>query len=159
MAAAEPPPRHTGPRGQAAPAHIARSFKRVQRQVDDLASIRKPQELHAVDSDVTTGKPCTAGAFASLQRFWVYRNGANVYTDVAVGCGTASVVQARLTCTDFTLTGEPVASAAGGEHVLRLSLAMPDAWQSGDAHYVYVQGFRSSGTDATTLQVVRGWQR
>lgn len=157
--AAEPPPRHTGPRGQAAPPHIARSFKRVQRQVDDLAWQKKPQELHPVNADVTTGQACTAAAFANLMRFWVYRNGASTYTDVAVGCGASSVVQARLTCADFTLTGDAAVSAAGGEHVLRLSLAFPDAWQSGDAHYVTVQGFRSSGTDSTTLQVVRGWQR
>lgn len=155
----EPPPRHTGPRGQASPPNVVRSVKRIQRQVGDLTDIKKPQELHAVDADVTTGKPCTAAAFANLQRFWVYRNGANVYCDVAVGCGTSSVVQARLTCTDFTLTGDAAVSAAGGEHVLRLELAMPDAWQSGDSHYVTVQGFRSSGTDATTLQVIRGWQR
>lgn len=155
----EPAPRHPGPRGVAAPPHAARAFRRLQRQVDDAAWQVAPQELRPVDADVTTGKPCTAGSYADLYRFWTCRKGAGVYADVAAGCGTGSVVRVRLACPDFTLTGDEAVSPAGGEHVLHVSLALPDAWQPGEARYVTVQAYRSSGTDATTLQVLHGWQR
>jgi hypothetical protein len=155
----EPLVRHPGSRQAPTAPHIARAFKAMQRTIDDQASQLDPQELQAVQAAITTGQPCTGAAFADIFRMWTYRRGAAAYADVAVGCGTASVVQVRLTAPDFTLLGAATVSAAGGEQVLRVTLAYPDAWAPGDTHYVTVQGFRASGADATTMQVVRGWQR
>lgn len=151
--------RHPGSRQAPAPPHIARAFKALQRRVDDLGSQKTAAELHAVQASISLGLPCTGPSYADTWRMWTYRDGANVYADIAVSAGAASVVRVRLACADYGVTGTPAATGAPGEQVLRASLAMPDAWPPGEAHYVTVQAFRASGTDATTLQVLRGWQR
>lgn len=155
----EPSPRHAGSRQAPSPPHVARAFKALQRQVDDIGWQKNARDLHAVSADITDGIAVTGGGFADRLRMWTYRDGAAVYADCAAGCGAGSVVQVRLACPDLSITGSAAVSDAGGEQVLRVSLDLPDAWVPGDAHYVTVQAFRSSGSDATTIQVIRGWQR
>jgi hypothetical protein len=138
------------------PPHIARVIRGLQRQVKD-ATKRQVQSILPVP--VTAGTPCVAAAMASVLKMWVYRSGASVYVDLDVNCLTASVVSAQLTCTDLAVTGAAVNTAAGGEQVIRLTLLMPQSWNPGDVHYVYIQAYRVSGTDATTCQVARSWQR
>lgn len=155
----EPIVRHPGSRNMPHPPHIVRAFKGLERAVSDIARIIRPSELLPVLASVTGGQPCTATSMTSVYRMWTYRNGAAVYADVAVGCGSSSVVQVQLTCPDYAIAGTPAVSAAGGEQVLRVELDLPDEWEPGDTHYVMVQAYRSAGTDSTTIQVARGWQR
>jgi hypothetical protein len=155
----EPIVRHAGSRNMPHPPNLVRSLKALQRSVADLTWLVKSSPLQPVLASVAAGQPCTAGSMTAVYRMWTYRDGAAVYADVAVGCGSASVVQVRLACPDLSVTGTTAVSGAGGEQVLRVQLDLPDEWTPGDTHFVTVQAFRSSGSDATTMQVVRGWQK
>jgi hypothetical protein len=138
------------------PPHIARVIRGLQRQVRD-ATMRVVQSLLPVP--LTPGTACTAAAMASVLKMWTYRTGASVFVDLDVAAGAGSVVSAQLACPDLGVTGAAAATAAGGEQVVRLRFDYPASWNPGDRHWIYVQAFRVSGTDATTCQVARAWQR
>lgn len=154
----EPPVRHAGSRTVPHPPHIARVIRGLQRQVRD-SNARPWQSLRPVPASVTAGQPCTGGAMASVYKMWTYRVGASIYVDADMGCGAGSVLAAQLYCSDLAVTGTTVQTAAGGEQVIRLELDFPVSWNPGDQHWVYVQAYRVSGTDATTMQIARAWQR
>jgi hypothetical protein len=90
----------------------------------------------------------------------VYRSGDSLYADVACGTGSGSNMEVRFNIPSLVVSGTAVQSGSGGtERIVRITLTMPAAWASGAAHLVYVQGRRVSGADATTVRVLRSWQR
>ena len=122
--------------------------------------MRPVLDLLPVTATAAAGTAATASSWTTYARLWVYRSGAAVYVDVDVWTGTASVVAIQLTCPDLGVTGTWVETGnTGGEWVMRAQLNFPDAWNPGDSHFVAVQAYRVSGTDATAIQVARAWQR
>lgn len=154
----DPPVHHQGSRSVPYQPNLARVIAGLRRQLRDL-SMRQLQSLLPVPAGVTAGAACTAAAMTSIFKMWTYRVGGGIYVDADIGCGTGSVVAAQLYCPDLGVTGAAVETAAGGEQVMRLTLQFPTSWNPGDTHWVYVQAYRVSGTDSTTIQVARAWQR
>lgn len=153
-------PRHPGSRVVGHAPNVVRDLRRLQDTMRALRDRTRPEQVRFIDADLTRRTPCTAAAMTNVLEAYVYRSGDTLYADLAAGTGAGSVVEAQLTVPDLALTGAAVQTAAGGtERIIRVRLAMPAGWDSGAAHLVYVQGRRVSGADATTLAVLRAWQR
>lgn len=155
-----PPSRHQGSRLVARPPDAVRAVTVLRNTVVQGQRRQRPDTLAFVAADVATGVACTSASFVRAVKTLVTRSGAALYVDVSAGTGAASVVEARLAVPDLGLTGAAVATASGGtEHLIRVTLPLPDAWPMGEAHLVYVEARRVSGADATTVQVVAARQR
>jgi hypothetical protein len=155
-----PPSRHQGSRLVTRPPSSVRTINTIRAEVRAMTSRVRPEEIAFADADPARGVPCTSATFAGTHLSHVYRSGRALFVDVLAYTGTGSVMEARLTAPDLSLTGTAVASPSGGTHrVVRVELALPETWLMGEAHLVYVEARRVSGSDATTVRVVRARQR
>lgn len=153
-------PRHRGSRLVDKTPNLIREIQSLRRQVETTRDKTRPETLTFVPSAATAWPACTSATMVSMVKTLVYRSGRIVYAVVGCGTGAGSVMEVQLTCPDLGVTGPAVQTASGGtERDVQVQLVMPTAWVSGDAHMVIVQGRRVSGADATTLQVLRAWQR
>lgn len=158
--AARAMPRHAGSRVVDKPPNILRTIRLIEKKLARLASVTRPEVLVAVPASPSRWEPAAAASMTNVLRWYVYRSGSKILADVGCGTGAGSVMRAQLAVPALGLTGDAVTTASGGtERIVRLSLTMPEAWASGAVYPVYVQAMRVSGTDATTLAVLRGWQR
>lgn len=160
MESRTPPSRHRGARTVSREPNGVRAIVAIR---DDLgaqmARIRR-EDITFAPADWTRGEPAISATMANVLVTRLYRSGHVLYVDVAAGLGTESVLSAQLAVPDLSLTGVAVTSGAGGpEQDLRLQLAIPATWPMGESHRVYVQAMRVSGADATTLRLLRAWQR
>ncbi|MEW9530750.1 hypothetical protein [Microbispora sp. NPDC049125] len=155
-----PPSRHPGSRFIAKAPDVVRSIVAIRNDVGTAANRVRRQDLAFAVAAVASGVACTAATFTQTHAVMAYRSGHNLYADLAMGTGAASVMEARLTVPDLGLVGATATTGTGGVDVdLRVSLALPDAWPMGEAHRVYVEARRVSGADATTVRVLAAWQR
>lgn len=155
-----PPPRTPGSRIIATAPDIVRVIAATRDQVNGNTTRIRRQDLTPAPADPAAGITVTASAFTPTHVAMAYRAGHAVYADLAMGTGTGSVMEARLTVPDLGLAGPATATGAGGTDVdLRVSLTLTDAWPVGEAHRVYVEARRVSGTDTTTVRVLAMWQR
>lgn len=155
-----PPPRHPGSRMVAKPPDLVRSIVGIRDQATAAETRIRRQDLAPAPADPAAGVAATSATFVRTHVVKMYRVGHNVFADLAMGTGSGSVMEARLSVPDFGLTGTAVATAAGGTDVdLRVTLTLPDAWPNGEGHRVYVEARRVSGSDATTVRVLALWQR
>lgn len=153
-------PRFPGSRLVDHPPHLMRNLLAMRADQRGQRDLTRTDILVFTASDFTRGVPCTSATMINTHETLVYRCGVILYADVACGTSAASAMEAQLAVPDLGVTGDPVASASGGtEQVVRLTLTLPDAWDMGDAHLVFVQARRTSGSDATTMRVLRAWQR
>jgi hypothetical protein len=153
------PSRHRGSRLVTRTPDLVRALVGMR---DDIQATRRPrrEEMGFAPADWTRGEPATSAVMANVHVTLVYRSGHAVFVDLLAGTGTSSVLAAQLVQPDLGLTGSAATTTpAGGERQLRLQLDMPATWQVGEARLVYVQAQRVSGADATTLRVLRAWQR
>lgn len=157
----EPPPsRHPGSRVVSRVPNLIRSLSGMRDNVDGTIARIRREDITFAPADWTRGEPAAAAAMTNVLYTLVYRSGHNLYADVSAGTGTDSVVSAQIYVPDLDLIGAPVTSGAGGtEQNLRLQLALPSNWGMGAVHPVYIQAMRVSGADATTLRLLRAWQR
>lgn len=154
-----PPSRHPGSRTVIREPNIVRTIAAQRDAVAKLAARIRREDMSFAPADPALGEPATSATMASTHVTLVHRSGHNLYCDVAAWMGVSSVLAARLYVADLDVAGPPVTSGEGGEQDLRLQVSMPDSWLVGDAHRLYVQARRVSGADATTLRVLRAWQR
>lgn len=153
-------PRHPGSRVVDHQPNILRVIRAIQEELRKIRDKTRPEVLTFVDADPSRGVPCVSGAMVSTHETKVYRSGDSLYADVACGTGAASSMEVQLAVPDLGVTGTPVASGTGGtEQIVRVALAMPTSWDSGAAYLTYVQARRATGADATTVRVLRAWQR
>ncbi|MEV8634283.1 hypothetical protein AB0395_21770 [Streptosporangium sp. NPDC051023] len=154
------PSRHVGSRVVATAPDAVRTITGIRAEVSRQATRVRRESLTFAPADPSRGEPCTAAVMVSVLVAMIYRSGHNLYADVAMGTGAASVMQAQLAVPGLGLTGDVVDTAAGGsERDIRLRLELTDAWPMGEAHRVYVQARRLSGADATTVRLLGAWQR
>jgi hypothetical protein len=149
-------PRHPGSRTVAHPPHLIRVIHALRDEVRRARDITRPETL--VFTPVA-GFAATSATMADVVMTRVYRSGENLHADLRANTGAASVMSFQLTVPALAVTGAAVTTAAGGIQTVRASLAMPDAWERGGAYEVFLQAQRVSGTDATTVAVMRAWQR
>lgn len=155
-----PPSRHQGSRLVSRSPDLIRALTTLRNGNEASAARIKREEVTFAPADWTRGEPAVSATMASTHVTRVYRSGHNLYIDVAAGLGTASVVSAQIYVPELDLTGVTVTSGAGGdEQDLRLQLSLPANWEPGTSHRVYVQAMRVSGSDSTTMRVLRSWQR
>lgn len=158
---AEPPPsRHRGARTVIRKPNLVRAVTVIRDNISAQAARIRPEIMTFTSADPALGYPADAAAMANVATTRVYRSGRALYADIAVGTGDASVVAAQLAVPDLGATGPAVTSDEGGTFQdLRLQMEIPDTWEMGIDYRVYVQAMRVSGADATTLRVLRAWQR
>ncbi|MFF4777511.1 hypothetical protein ACFY05_32110 [Microtetraspora fusca] len=155
-----PPSRHAGSRLVTKGPNLVRAVSAIRGAVATNGAKIRRQDLSFTVAAPASGVPCTSGSFVQTHVTMVYRSGHNLYADLGLGTGAASVMEARLTVPDLGLTGAAVTTAAGGaDQDARVMIALPDAWAIGSAHRVYVEARRVSGSDATTVRVLAAWQR
>lgn len=155
-----PPSRHPGSRTVSRVPNAVRSLIAMRNNVDGTLTRVRREDVTFAPADWTRGEPATSATMASVFVTRLYRSGHNLYIDVAAGLGVESVLSAQISVPDLSLTSPPITSGAGGnEQDLRLQLALPTTWEMGAVYRVYVQAMRVSGADATTLRVLRAWQR
>lgn len=157
----EPPPsRHSGSRVITREPNLVRVISTIRDNVAAQASRVRREDILFTESDPDLGVPATFAVLTNTHVTKVSRSGHTLFVDAAAGTGAASVVEARISVPDLSLTGAPVTSPAGGvDRDMRLTMAMPDAWEMGAAYRVYVQARRVSGIDPTTMRILRAWQR
>jgi hypothetical protein len=155
-----PPPRRPGSRLVGHAPDLIRVIRQIQADLRSLATAGRLETLTVTTYGAATGTAATAASLTGIFLLYPYRSGNAIYADVIAGTGAASIVGADLYVPDLTLSSGEVQTPAGGtEQIVRLSLPLPDAWGSGEAHQVQVRARRVSGTDATTVRVLRAWQR
>jgi hypothetical protein len=153
-------PKHPGSRLVDHPPNVGRIIRRIEAEIARVANKTRLETLTFVPAVPSRGEPATAAALADVLETLVYRSGTKLLADVACGTGAGSVMEARLSVPSLALTGPTVATASGGtERIIRIELTLPTAWESGAAHLTYVQARRVSGSDATTVRILRAWQR
>ncbi len=159
--AADPPPsRHLGSRLVNRPPSLIRSVAAIRDNVGTNSSRIRREEITFAPADVTRGEPAISATMASTHVTKVYRSGHTLFVDLAMWLGAGSVMSAQLTVPDLGISGNiATTTGGGGEQDLRVSLDLPSGWELGDIHRVYVQAMRVSGADATTVRVLRSWQR
>ncbi|GIH95449.1 hypothetical protein ACFFMN_23065 [Planobispora siamensis] len=154
------PSRHPGSRVVTTTPDVVRAVTDIRQQVGAQAARVRREDVTFTSADPARGEPCTAAAMTNTLVTTVYRSGHTLYVDLAMGTGAASVMEARITVPDLSITGAAIDTPAGGvERDIRVQLSLPDAWPMGEAHRVYIQARRVSGGDATTVRVLRAWQR
>jgi hypothetical protein len=155
-----PPSRHLGSRVVSRAPNLIRTVTAIRDTAAANTTRIKREDVTFAPADWTRGEPATSATMASTHVTRVYRSGHSLYVDVAAGLGDASIVSAQLAVPDLGVIGPAVTSGEGGvEQDLRLQLSMPTPWEIGAVYRVYVQAMRVSGADATTLRVLRAWQR
>ncbi len=155
-----PPSRHAGSRLVAKSPDLIRAVAGIRANGAAAQSRVRREDVAFTEASAAAGVACTSASFIQTHVTMVYRTGHSLFADIAAGTGAGSVLEIRLTVPDLSLTGAAVASATGGTDVdVRVELALPDAWTPGDPHRVFVEGRRLSGADATTIRVLRAWQR
>lgn len=153
-------PHHPGSRMVEHPPSLVRVISRIRKDVAHARDRTRPETLTFAPADPARGEPCISATLVNTHETLVYRSGNMLYADVACGTGAGSVMEVRFNAPDLPVTGSAVTTAAGGtKRVVRISLTLPDAWDSGAAYLTYVQARRVSGADATTVRVLRAWQR
>jgi len=154
------PSRHRGNRLVTRTPNLVRSLVGMRDDIQNSSRRIRREDITVAPADWTRGEPATSATMADVHVTLVYRSGHALYFDLYAGTGAGSVLEAQLSVPDLSVTSAAVMTTpAGGERLLRLQLDMPATWQVGDAHLVYVQARRVSGADATTLRVLRAWQR
>lgn len=152
-------PNHPGSRVVAHRPDLTRIIRTIQADIGRLARAARPETLTFEPSSVARGEPCTSASFTDVLMTYTYRSGSRLYADLAAGTLTASALEARFTVPDLGIVGDATASATGGDtRIIRISLPMPDTWASGAAYRLFIQGRRTTGTEATTLRALRAWQ-
>jgi hypothetical protein len=140
--------------------NLIRTLATIRDNVDTNATRVRREDITFAPADWTRGEPAVAATMTNVLVTSVHRSGHILYADIAAGLGDASSLSAQLTVPNLGLTGPAVTSGEGGiEQDLRLKLAISDIWEMGAAQRVYVQAMRVSGADATTLRLLRAWQR
>jgi hypothetical protein len=140
--------------------NLIRSLTSMRDNVEANISRIRREDFTFAPSDWTRGEPAISATMANVFVTRVHRSGHALYMDIAAGLGNESVLSAQVTVPDLALIGPAVTSGAGGtEQDLRLQLALPSTWEMGAVHRVYIQAMRVSGVDATTLRILRAWQR
>lgn len=153
------PSRHRGSRLVTRTPDLVRTLVGMRDDIQSARRVRR-EDITVAPADWTRGEPATSATMANVHVTLVYRSGHALYFDLYAGTGAGSVLEAQLSVPDLSVTSAAVMTTpAGGERLLRLQLGLPATWQVGDAHLVYVQARRVSGADATTLRVLRAWQR
>lgn len=155
-----PPSRHQGSRLVNRTSNIIRSVSTMRDGVQANVSRIRREDIMFAPSDPARGEPCTAATMTSTHVTRIYRSGHVLLVDVALWLGVDSMMSAQISVPDLG-AASPVASSVegGGEQDVRLTLDLPPEWQLGDDYRVYVQAMRVSGADATTVRVLRAWQR
>lgn len=157
---APPPSRHPGSRTVSRAPNLVRAVTAIRQGLGTKVARIRPEVMTFTTADWTLGYPATSSTMADVATTRVYRSGHALYADIAVGLGEASVVAAQFSVPDLGVVGPAVTSGTGGIFQdLRIQLAIPDTWQMGADYRVYIQACRVSGSDATTLRVLRAWQR
>jgi hypothetical protein len=142
------------------PPNVVRIIKKLQADLRNLRNLTRPETLTFTEAAPSLGVACVSGTMVNTHETNVYRSGDRVWADVALGTGAGSVMEAQFSVPALSLTGAAVASASGGtEQVVRITLDLPDSWDSGSPYLMYVQARRVSGADSTTVRVLRAWQR
>lgn len=153
------PSRHRGNRLVTRTPSLVRTLVGMRDDIQASRRIRR-EDITVAPADWTRGEPAVSATMADVHVTLVYRSGHALFFDVLAGTGAGSVLAAQVSVPDLSVTGAAATTTpAGGERLLRLQLDMPATWQTGEAHLVYVQARRVSGADATTLRVLRAWQR
>jgi hypothetical protein len=153
-------PRHPGSRLVSHPPNLIRDIRKIIADIQAARDRTRPETLTFVPSVPSRGEPCTSATMVNVLETYVYRSGNTLYADVACGTGTGSVMSVQFSVPALSLTGAAATTPSGGtEQIVRISLTLPDAWASGAAYLTYVQGQRVSGSDSTTVRVLRAWQR
>lgn len=154
------PSRHRGSRLVTRAPDLVRSLVGMRDDIQSSARRVRREEMSVAPADWTRGEPAVSATMANVHVTLVYRSGHALFFDLYAGTGAGSVLEAQLSVPDLSVTSASATSTpAGGERLLRLQLDMPATWQVGEALLVYVQARRVSGADATTLRVLRAWQR
>ncbi|MBO2461661.1 hypothetical protein [Actinomadura violacea] len=152
--------RHPGSRLVPHDPDLVRALKAMRRDIQRAATAQQTETIVAIPAVPSRWEPATAAAMANVQQMNIYRSGSHLFCDVACGTGAGSVLRVQLTCPDLALTGTAVTTASGGtQRIIRVQLDFPDAWTVGAVHLVYAQAMRVSGSDSTTMAVIRAWQR
>lgn len=154
-----PPSRHQGSRLVTRQPSVVRALATMRATTKALASRVRPEEVTFTDADPARGVPIPPDAFGRVHVAYIYRSGHALYVDLLMATGVASTVEARLAVPDLGLSGAAAVSAAGGDQVLRVTLVFPGQWLMGEAHLVYTEARRVTGTDATTSRPLRARQR
>jgi len=155
----EAPPRRYGARTVITQPNLIRAINGLRTKIDSGLRIRR-EEIAMVTADPAKGEPCQTPTMTSVFVSRVYRSGHAIYADVAAYTGAGSVVAARISVPELGLDGPTaISDEGGGEQDLRLRLTLPDTWGMGESRRVVVQACRLSGSDPTTLRVLRAWQR
>lgn len=153
-------PRHPGSRFVDHEPHLIRDIRAILAAIQQNRDRTRPETLTFAPSDPARGEPCVSATMVNTHETKVYRSGNTLYADVACGTGAGSVMAVQLSVPALSLVGSAATTPSGGtEQVVRVSLTLPDTWASGAAYLTYVQAQRVSGTDATTVRVLRAWQR
>jgi hypothetical protein len=141
--------------------NILKSIRRLQLDLQALQTRTRPESLTFVEADPASGVPCTSSSFIQTHECLIFRSGQTVYVDVAAATGSGSVMEFYLIAPDVTgVSGPIVASPAGGTmQIVRVTFPFPDSWTIGDAHLLYLQARRVSGSNSTTVRVLRAVQR
>lgn len=148
-------PRHPGSRVVPHPPDLVRIVQQLRAEIRRVRP--RPETLTFVA--VTGGVPATAASLTATHLTQVYRSGEAVFADVLASAGAGSVVEVALAIPALSAVGPAVATPAGGDHVLRVTLDAPSGWAAGAPAMVQVQARRASGGDSTTVRVLRAWQR
>lgn len=153
-----PPSRHPGSRLTTKGPDFVRAVADVRsRSVTDRTKIRR-EEISF--SAVSSGVPCTSALMIDTHDTKMARTGYALFVDLVAVTGPASVVEARISVPSLAIFGSSVATLSGGtEREILVRLNMPDSWDIGSVYRVYVQARRLTGADATTIRVLRAWQR
>lgn len=152
--------RHPGSRLVPHPPDLVRTIKAMRRDISRAANAQQTETIVAISATPSRWEPATSATMANVQQMNIYRSGSHLFADVACGTGAGSVLRVQLTCPDLSLTGTAVTTASGGtQRIIRVQLDFPDVWTVGTVHLVNVQAMRVSGTDSTTMAVIRAWQR
>lgn len=155
---APPPSRHAGSRLITRGADLVRAVADMRsKAATDRTKIRR-EEISF--SAVSSGVPCTSATMTDTHDTRMTRTGYALFINLVVATGTSSVVEARISVPSLAIFGSVVTTPpGGGEREIQATLNMPDAWDIGSAYRVYVQARRIGGGDATTVRVLRAWQR
>lgn len=153
-------PRHPGSRVVDHAPNLLRTIRALQADLRKLRDRTRPETVQFTDADIARGVPCVSATFINTHVTYLYRSGVMLYIDVAAGTGAGSVMEFQLSAPLLNVTGAAAQTPSGGtERIVRVTMPLPDTWQSGEAFQVYLEGRRVSGSDSTTVRVLRAWQR
>jgi hypothetical protein len=154
-------PRHPGSRDNDRSQNLIQVIRRLRADLARMENRVRPEQLAFTVAAAGSGVAVTSADFTATHVVKLVRGrGQLVVVELLAGTGAGSVVEARLAVPDLGVTGPAAASAAGGtEREIKLGLTLPEAWMVGEGYLVTVEARRVSGSDTTTVRVVRAVHR